>query len=137
MSFGISVSDILQIIYIVKGVHKRCANARKKGWRLSKRLRYGHKKLEDLRHNLHTHLLAIKGFQESLRHQAMRPFYDRVDRFAADVRAGRREATVTTILDDDDGDNEDTWRLIRRQLFGDEIKLEVIKKHQVSIKTYI
>ncbi|KAK5694655.1 hypothetical protein LTR97_009245 [Elasticomyces elasticus] len=97
--------------------------SREKNW---DRIRFGIKDLTELRLKLNQHVIAITACLETVGLGALSriergletlpQIKHTIDALAADIRAGRREASVLTTYDDDD---KEVWRQFRRELIGE------------------
>ncbi|KAK5759173.1 hypothetical protein LTS12_010782 [Elasticomyces elasticus] len=115
--------------------------SREKNW---DRIRFGIKDLTELRLKLNQHVIAITACLETVGLGALSriergletlpQIKHTIDALAADIRAGRREASVLTTYDDDD---KEVWRQFRRELIGEGMRSSTIHKYKPQIKDYL
>ncbi|KAK4953841.1 hypothetical protein LTR10_008445 [Elasticomyces elasticus] len=115
--------------------------SREKNW---DRIRFGIKDLTELRLKLNQHVIAITAYLETVGLGALSriergletlpQIKHTIDALAADIRAGRREASVLTTYDDDD---KEVWRQFRRELVGEGMRSSTIHKYKPQIKDYL
>ncbi|KAK5683153.1 hypothetical protein LTS10_004684 [Elasticomyces elasticus] len=115
--------------------------SREKNW---DRIRFGVKDLTELRLKLNQHVIAITAYLETVGLGALSRIERgletlpqikyTIDALAADIRAGRREASVLTTYDDDD---KEVWRQFRRELIGEGMRSSTIHKYKPQIKDYL
>ncbi|KAK5728397.1 hypothetical protein LTR15_001533 [Elasticomyces elasticus] len=115
--------------------------SREKNW---DRIRFGIKDLTELRLKLNQHVIAITACLETVGLGALSriergletlpQIKHTIDALAADIRAGRREASVLTTYDDDD---KEVWRQFRRELIGEGMRGSTIHKYKPQIKDYL
>ena len=123
--------------------YKSLSYGRKKNW---DRLRLGVKNLGELRAKLTQYTSSITAYLEAVGLGSLARIEDQlnsipaniqqnIDALAAEIRAGRREASIMTTYEDDE---KDVWRQFRRELItSDGIRSKDIHRYKPLIRQYL
>jgi hypothetical protein len=123
---------------------KSLGRSRKSNW---DRLRLANKDLADLRSKLTLHISALTTYLETLGVSALGRIESSVgespemrkaiDRIASEMRAGKREGSVISVMTAYEDDDQRVWRELRRELIGDGFSSGSIQRCKPRLKQYI
>lgn len=98
------------------------------------RLGYSRDEMKVLRDRLEFHLNVVNAFLTSVNTSALSRIEQRLDDIAAEIRSGKREASVLSTYGDGP---EDVFRLLRRELKDEGVSARDLEEHRPAIKAYL
>ncbi|KAK5674030.1 hypothetical protein LTS10_013210 [Elasticomyces elasticus] len=140
------LSSILSSVQKLYAVAKRfkslgLGRSREKNW---DKIRFGVKDLSDLQLKLNQRLAVLTVYLNTVGLSALTrigrgieilpEINGSIDALSAEIRAGRRVASVMTTYDEDE---KDVWHEFRRELIGEGMRSSTIHKYKPQIKQYV
>ncbi|KAF2183214.1 hypothetical protein K469DRAFT_444705, partial [Zopfia rhizophila CBS 207.26] len=133
MLSGVSISDLFTIIHLVRNTWRKCQDAPNEFSEATRELS-----------SLHT-VLSVVGDAENqdsafsqadpeCQTQILHLIERKIDDIAADLRQGKRAASVLSTYEDQDAD---IWDVLKKELPDEGITPQDIEEHKTRIKAYI
>ena len=98
------------------------------------RLKWGTENLADIREKIMSHTSSLTLFLTTLGTGSLGRIEKRLDEIYEEVRAGKREATILTIPDNDDEEAELHWDMFKRELVDDGFTKVELERNKNWIK---
>jgi hypothetical protein len=101
------------------------------------RIKFGTEGLQTIREKLTFHTSSINLFLTTLGTGSLGRIEKKLEEIMEEIRAGKREPTVLTTVDDDNEEAETHWNALKSELLDDGFTRQDIEAHKGAIKAYI
>lgn len=111
--------------------YKRLGTQSRRTW---DRIKFGSEGLQDVREKLTFHTSAISLFLTTLGTGSLGRIEKKLDEIVEEIRAGKREPTTLSVVDDDQGDAETQWNKLKDELLEEGLTRWEVEAHKSDIK---